>query len=231
MNWDQFKKNVGMRYQLEPVAQRIDVSGNALPEEDDDWFLENVSPLNIIRLQNLRTGHIAELGKDHIFDFRSNPSRSAGATKFGFLILKMQIILKGNEVLYRPNWRPGEPAVRQYAPKVQPSRAIITLLEDLSQKKFWGGTPSDYNKYAARVLYGNDFGDLITEPADYFSALLVHDLIEISSIVDNGNRSDGTADTTLFFGVAPNGREELSRAKAAFPSEQILKDKKSELSQ
>ena len=214
MNWAQFKKGIGMRFQLEPVACRLDQHGHELPDENDDWLLQGVSPSDVASFRNLRTDHIAELGKDHIYDFRSNPSRSTGEIKYGFLILKMQIFLQGNRLWYRPNARPGESVGRSHSPTSQPSRAIVALLEDLSRVRIWSGKPADYNKYAARVLYGEEFADLLTEPADYFSALLVHDYVQIFGVTDNGNRHDGTPDTAVTIQVAPRGHDELAKAQS-----------------
>ena len=49
-----------------------------------------------------------ELGKDHIYDFRSNPARSKNGISFGFLVLKVQIFLQGSNAWLRPNGRPGD---------------------------------------------------------------------------------------------------------------------------
>lgn len=108
MNWAQFKKNTGMRVQLEPTACRLDEQGNELPNENDDWILESISESNSVILCNVRTDHIAELGKDHIYDFRSNPARSKGGITYGFLVLKMQIFMQGKKLWLRPNAGPGE---------------------------------------------------------------------------------------------------------------------------
>ncbi|MGH9255398.1 MAG: hypothetical protein ACRD3C_12615 [Vicinamibacterales bacterium] len=203
-----------MRFQLEPVACRLDEHGRELPDENDDWLLQHVSSSDVVSLRNLRTDHVAELGKDHIYDFRSNPSRSAEEIKYGFLVLKMQIFVQGNRLWYRPNARLGESVGRLHSPRTQPSRAIIALLEDLAKARIWSGKPADYNKYATRVLYGEEFGNLLNEPADYFSALLVHDYIQIFGLTDNGNRPDGTPDTTVTIQVAPRGHVELEQAQS-----------------
>jgi hypothetical protein len=119
MNWDQFKKNIGTRYQFEPPACRLDEQGNELPEINDDWIFLSISPGNVSKFQNERTHHIAELGKDAIFDFRSNPARGKGGIRYGFLVLKMQVFLQGVNLTLRPNTRPGEPANR--ARRIRPA--------------------------------------------------------------------------------------------------------------
>jgi len=59
-------------------------------------------------LLNLRSNHEALLGKDHIYDFRTNPNRNDEKLEYGFLILKVHIFIKENELWLRPNSRPGE---------------------------------------------------------------------------------------------------------------------------
>lgn len=108
MNWGQFQKNVGMRVQIEPPACRLDANGHVLPERHDDWLVERIGDNDMVVLRNLSTDHVAELGKDHIYDFRSNPSRSKNGLKYGFLILKVQIFLQGVNLWFRPNARPGD---------------------------------------------------------------------------------------------------------------------------
>ena len=225
MNWAQFKTSVGMRFQVEPMACRLDAQGHELPEENDDWLFQGISSSEVVSIRNLRTDHIAELGKDHIYDFRSNPNLSTGDIKHGFLVLKMQIFMQGNKLWLRPNARPGERVRPYHTPAAQPSRAIIALLEDLARVRIWSGRPSGYNIYAARLIYGKDFGDLLPEPADYFSALLVHDYIEIRSLDDHGNRPDGTPDTTIAIQLAPRGHEELARRQSESPLNADAHDK------
>lgn len=118
MNWDQFKKRVGCRYQFQPPACNLDEQGNDLPERDDDWILQSVSPAGVATLQNVSSQHLAVFGKDHLYDFRSNPGRSTGELEYGFLVLKVQVFIQGSRVTLKPNSRPGEPVVR--ARRVQP---------------------------------------------------------------------------------------------------------------
>lgn len=106
MNWQHFQKNVGMRVQLEPVAFRLDENGNVLPDENDDWIVQSFGP-NKCTLRNIRTQHVAVLGKDHIYDFCSNPARAQGGVTFGFLVLKVQVFLQGPRWWLRPNGMPG----------------------------------------------------------------------------------------------------------------------------
>jgi hypothetical protein len=107
MNWDQMKKNVHARVQLKPTPHRLDDYGRKLPPVDDDWIVEEVSA-DGVRIKNLRTHHTTTLGKDHIYDYISNPDESQGGIKHGFLTLKVQIFLKPNDLSITPTARPGE---------------------------------------------------------------------------------------------------------------------------
>jgi hypothetical protein len=115
MNWDRFRKNAGMRVQVEPPECRLDLYSHVLPDRHDDWMIERFIDDGVVVLHNLATDHVIKLGKDHIYDFRSNPARSQDGLSFGFLVLKVQIFMKGVEAWVRPNGRPGE--------RVSPSNA------------------------------------------------------------------------------------------------------------
>jgi len=107
MNWDQMKKNLHARVQLRPTPHRLDEYGIKLPPSDDDWLIQEVSGEGV-RIKNLRTDHTTTLGKDHIYDYVSNPDRSQGGVKHGFLTLKVQVSLKANNLSITPTARPGE---------------------------------------------------------------------------------------------------------------------------
>jgi len=107
MNWSQFQKNIDMRVRIEPPACRLSDVGHVLPESHEEWLIESISS-DTIKLRNLISNHVAELGKDHVYDYRSDPSRTKGDVKYGFLILKVQVFVQGPEIWLRPNSRPGE---------------------------------------------------------------------------------------------------------------------------
>ncbi|WP_156954348.1 hypothetical protein [Paraburkholderia acidipaludis] len=107
MNWNQFQKNIGMRVRIEPPACRLNDAGHILPESHEEWLIESISA-DTINLRNLTSNHVAELGKDHVYDYRSDPSRTKGDVKYGFLILKVQVFMQGDDIWLRPNSRPGE---------------------------------------------------------------------------------------------------------------------------
>jgi hypothetical protein len=106
MQWDYLKRNVGSWVQLVPTACRLDEFGALLPEIDEDWFFDEFAA-DHIRVSKT-TGHFVRLGKDHIHHFTTNPQRTIGPTKFGFLTLHVQVFVQGPNVWVKPNTRPGE---------------------------------------------------------------------------------------------------------------------------
>ncbi len=107
MNFEQLKKNVGCRVQLQPVACRLDKSGRELESIDDDWVIDGVMS-DGLHILNARTGHVTTLGKDHVHHFTTNPGRREGGLQYGFLILHVQVFLQGRRVWVLPNSRPGQ---------------------------------------------------------------------------------------------------------------------------
>jgi len=108
MNLEQLKKNLLQRVQLRPIACQLARDGRDLGLEDDDWIIQDVSD-NVIQITNIRTQHRAILGHDHIHHYASNPGRSQHGLKYGFLVVNVQIILRGTEVTIEPNPAPGQP--------------------------------------------------------------------------------------------------------------------------
>ncbi len=107
MNWDQMKRNLHARVQLKPTPHRLDDYGRKLPPVADEWIIEEVSGEGV-RINNVRTGHTTTLGKDHIYDYLSNPDQSRAGNKHGFLTLKVQIFLRPRGLSMTPTARPGE---------------------------------------------------------------------------------------------------------------------------
>src|SRR5258706_1070231 len=89
MNFEQLKKNVNQRVRLRPMARRFDEHGRELETKDDVWVVQSVTDA-LITLSNERTGHCPSLGKDHVYGYASDPGRTAGGVKHGFLTLHVQ---------------------------------------------------------------------------------------------------------------------------------------------
>lgn len=107
MNLDKLKKSGGWRMELRPPACHLNAQGRALPSENEDWIVEDVTD-DEVRLRTA-SGYIARLGKDHIHHFATNPPRQEADLKFGFLILNVQVFTQGTRLFVEPNARPGEP--------------------------------------------------------------------------------------------------------------------------
>lgn len=210
VNWEQFKKDCGIWVQFVPIACRLDEEGNELAEVSHDWRIESFPDEATVSLVNRETGHVLKLGKDHIYDFRSNPARSDSGAKHGFLVLKMQVFMQGNKLWYRPNARPGEGVSPHRRPKAL-SDVVVPLLTDIARSQGWSGTRAGHNKHAARLLYGAEFADLLSDLPDYFSGLVVNGYVWITSLTDHGNLPDGSPDTTMTIELTKYGRETLGQ--------------------
>lgn len=116
MNKEMLKKNVGAHVLLVPAACRLDQHGFEVKAsvEDDWWLIESVTDEGV-RISDPRTGHVRVLGYDHVYNFTSDQPQ--GGARRGFLTLKVQIFIQGNEVRILPNARPGE-AVAPKRPEV-----------------------------------------------------------------------------------------------------------------
>src|SRR5215469_7823235 len=99
MNKEQIKKSLGHRVRIRPIAKQFDGT-KALPLMDDDWIIRRVD--DDVELSNMRTGHAAILGFDHIFSYMSEPGRDSGGIKYGFLQLRIQLSLAGKDVKIEP---------------------------------------------------------------------------------------------------------------------------------
>ena len=91
MNKDQVKKLAAFRVRIRPIALRPN-NNRELPPVDDDWTVSELTAEKIT-LTNLRTGHCATLGLDHIHSFLSDPARDQSGIKYGFLQLRVQLSL------------------------------------------------------------------------------------------------------------------------------------------
>jgi hypothetical protein len=113
VNWAKLKSDgVGMHVELEPPACFVGNDGrDRQPDGAQDWLVEGFPRPDVVSIRNVVTGHAAELGKDHLYDFRTNPIRSKGDARFGFLVLKVQVFIQGDKPRLRPNRSPGESVV------------------------------------------------------------------------------------------------------------------------
>lgn len=89
MNVEQLRKNVGALVYLRPIPD--EAGDGPLRPKDDEWRIDRIEG-SFVRLYNIRTLHIADLGNDNIREFRSPH----------FLLLRCQITLKGDDVHVEP---------------------------------------------------------------------------------------------------------------------------------
>lgn len=123
MNKEQLRKNVGSLVRLVPIAHRLDGKGHPLPQIDDEWRIESLTD-DGERLFLPRTGHSRTLGYDHICEYTSD--RIEHGVKYGFLTLKVQLLIHGNNVNVTPT-RPGAPV----PPRIPPDPIRLALFQRL----------------------------------------------------------------------------------------------------
>jgi hypothetical protein len=110
MKRDQLEKNIGWVVKLAPSAIRLDRLGRELPSRDEDWVIVQVTDNEVRIDEATQTGLTTKLGTDAVASFTSDPSRSdPDATRYGLLLLKVQMYIKGNQITFAPCLRPGEP--------------------------------------------------------------------------------------------------------------------------
>lgn len=106
-----------------------------------------------------------------------------------------------------------------------PPVPIRQLLHHLSATEGWAGKPAEFNRHASRLLHGASLSNLITEPTDYYSALMSDDFVRITGVTDVGNLPNGTPDTTVTIELTEKAHKVLAivqsnrqfKADANFP--------------
>jgi hypothetical protein len=136
MNKDMMKRNVGAHVLLVPPACHLDRNDLEIPPrvEDDFWIVESVNDEGV-RISDPRTAHARVLAYDHVYDFTSDQPQNS--TRRGFLTLKVQMYVQGNEVRIVPNVRPGEPVVPK-RPEIIEKTVEITYPSAIGDSKSRG---------------------------------------------------------------------------------------------
>jgi len=121
MNLKQLSKQVGNTFRFRPLPIRVDADGSRLPESDDQWCLEGI-PENPTRLRlvNIHTAHIVELGSDNVREFRTP----------NFLLLRCNLFISAQDIRIEPIiQQPQAPrSVRSGSATVQLRGAPLKLL-------------------------------------------------------------------------------------------------------
>jgi hypothetical protein len=123
MNKEMLRKNVNDWVRLRPIAHRLQDNGHPLPQLDDEWRIESVTD-DGVRIFLPRTGHGRLLAFDQICEYTSD--RIERGMKYGFLTLKVQLSIQGNDVNVTPT-RPGVPV----PPRIPADPIRIELLQRL----------------------------------------------------------------------------------------------------
>ena len=108
-------KCIHHRVRLRPPARRFR-GVTELRIMDDDWLVQEVENEQV-RIRNIRTDHVALLGFAQISEYVTDPKREFDGLRHGFLELKVQVFLRGPELVIEP--RPSSaktPAPRKPAP-------------------------------------------------------------------------------------------------------------------
>ena len=79
---------IGDRQALSPLIAGL---------KDDDWTVRRVD--EVIQISNNIVPYVVPLGLDHIHSYTSNPGRGMG---HGFLQLRVQLCLRGNDIDIEP---------------------------------------------------------------------------------------------------------------------------------
>lgn len=116
-------KCIHHRVRLRPPARRFR-GVTELRIMDDDWLVQEVEE-DQVRIRNIRTDHVAVLGFNQISDYVTDPKREFDGLRHGFLELKVQVFLRGPELVIEP--RPSAaktPAPKKTSPaKASPAKA------------------------------------------------------------------------------------------------------------
>ena len=108
-------KCVHHRVRLRPPARRFR-GVTELRIMDDDWLLQEVEDQQV-RIRNIRTDHVALLGFSQIREYVTDPKREFDGLRHGFLELKVQLFLRGPELVIEPRPSSAKPhAPRKAAP-------------------------------------------------------------------------------------------------------------------
>ena len=111
VNKTKLVKCIHHRVRLRPPARRFR-GVTELRIMDDDWLVQEVEE-NEVRIRNIRTDHVAVFAFEQIRDYVADPKREFDGLRHGFLELRVQVFLRGPELVIEP--RPS--SARSAAPR------------------------------------------------------------------------------------------------------------------
>jgi hypothetical protein len=117
VNQAKLEKCFHHRVRLRPPARRFR-GITELRIMDDDWLVQEVEDKKRVRIRNIRTDQVALLDFNHIRDYVPDPKREYDGLRHGFLELRVQIFLRGPELVIEPQ-RPA--AAKRATAKASPA--------------------------------------------------------------------------------------------------------------
>src|SRR5258708_15414625 len=114
-------KCIHHRVRLRPPARRFR-GVTELRIMDDDWLVQEVEDKKRVRIRNIRTDQVALLDFNHIRDYVPDPKREYDGLRHGFLELRVQIFLRGPELVIEPQ----RPSAKRGAAKTKPATSRAT---------------------------------------------------------------------------------------------------------
>ena len=100
VNKTKLAKCIHHRVRLRPPARRFR-GVTELRIMDDDWLVQEVEDKEV-RIRNIRTDHVAVFAYDQISDYVADPKREFDGLRHGFLELRVQVFLRGPELVIEP---------------------------------------------------------------------------------------------------------------------------------
>jgi hypothetical protein len=101
MNKTALAKCLHHRVRLRPAARRFR-GETELRIMDDDWLVQEIEDKKGARIRNIRTDHVALLAFDQIRQYVADPRREYDGLRHGFLELKVQLFLRGPDLVIEP---------------------------------------------------------------------------------------------------------------------------------
>ena len=89
---------------------------------DDDWLVQEIEDKKRVRIRNIRTDQVALLDFNHIRDYVPDPKREYDGLRHGFLELRVQIFLRGPELVIEPQRPSATRAARKTKPALDSTR-------------------------------------------------------------------------------------------------------------
>lgn len=102
MNRTEFRKNIGARLRLRPLP-RIRVGNDSKQWRDIDWILQRIDEsTSVAELSAVGFGYTVRIGLDQIHSYMSDPQRRSFGLRYGFLQLRVGLMIDGVNISSEP---------------------------------------------------------------------------------------------------------------------------------